>query len=491
MTISVGGANGDNGPIYQKYGDTHSRTRRSNMAYGMPGRNLLRANLRPVVPAGGGFILSHVPNSIIQGVVQFFGSDQFKKDFEQEKLFINLSMEDEQFQTQDLHEHKDSMSDRKEKPRNWKPSVSAAVAEESNAEFERIIMSHKVGEALDELDKKKATNLKRKTKSKSEDVTVGEEEDTMRCAYSMMHWSAGEATATDQGKAASETDVNWARKNGVRTFYSPHYKSVSDLIAMQSLHALLKKAIVEYNTEAADIPEKVEFDVYDGVLRTPKSGGIHQEFHNDTMFFESFASFKSKALTGEAVSPSESLKYGWVLHMPLTPKGLIVRIVVKDPEKKQFVVKYVKVPFGSVLLLRADVIHSGHYGFPEDFRYHAVLVKKGQKCALSKLRYFRFFLNDYKDKFEGWTIKWDDGIDKKFRSAKAAMNVCGKDVNFGADEESRLTNAQLGAMTNVAISHMLFVMESTALVECMKSLGAKMEDLKPNKEGRKRKKGKD
>jgi hypothetical protein len=65
---------------------------------------------------------------------------------------------------------------------------------------------------------------------------------------------------------------------------------------------------------------------------------------------------------------------GWVMHMPVTLEGLALRVAVyTDLTMKTVEVREIFVPFGSCLLLRADVFHSGHYGSPHNIRLHGVL----------------------------------------------------------------------------------------------------------------------
>lgn len=61
----------------------------------------------------------------------------------------------------------------------------------------------------------------------------------------------------------------------------------------------------------------------------------------------------------------------WFLHIPLQKEGMVLSIF-DDIHREH---KYILIPFGTCLLLRSDVIHSGVYGGTGNLRLHLVLWK--------------------------------------------------------------------------------------------------------------------
>jgi hypothetical protein len=112
---------------------------------------------------------------------------------------------------------------------------------------------------------------------------------------------------------------------------------------------------------------------------------VHQELHCDNeasyklALATSLAVYRPMIEQGRVEEAKEIQKrlnceIGWVMHMPVTLEGMALRVAVyTDLTMKTVEVREIFVPFGSCLLLRADVFHSGHYGSPHNIRLHGVL----------------------------------------------------------------------------------------------------------------------
>ena len=82
--------------------------------------------------------------------------------------------------------------------------------------------------------------------------------------------------------------------------------------------------------------------------------------------------------------PKDRKYMSWIAHCPLCREGMYLNILVvrRRGEKPSHVVPCrVKIPLGCILLLRADVIHSGCYGSPGSYRLHMVFKKSSLSGA--------------------------------------------------------------------------------------------------------------
>ena len=64
--------------------------------------------------------------------------------------------------------------------------------------------------------------------------------------------------------------------------------------------------------------------------------------------------------------------HSFILHVPLEVEGMHLRLG-KFNEKSQLNHGLIHIPFGSGILLHLTQLHAGHYGNPNNFRFHAVL----------------------------------------------------------------------------------------------------------------------
>ena len=64
-------------------------------------------------------------------------------------------------------------------------------------------------------------------------------------------------------------------------------------------------------------------------------------------------------------------KLGFIMHLPISAEGMWIRIWERDGVARVDSTGYLlHIPFGSVLFLRSDIVHSGIFGSPGNLRLH-------------------------------------------------------------------------------------------------------------------------
>ena len=124
------------------------------------------------------------------------------------------------------------------------------------------------------------------------------------------------------------------------------------------------------NDKTSREEQENNLEFFFAVLGTKKPG--HQQLHTDNIP----SSLLAKQFAKEGSLLERSIEVGYVLHMPLMKEGMALRVERKDAAGKSLEVISLLIPFGSCLVVRADVRHSGCYGSPGNKRLHAAIVPK-------------------------------------------------------------------------------------------------------------------
>jgi hypothetical protein len=152
----------------------------------------------------------------------------------------------------------------------------------------------------------------------------------------------------------------------------------------------------------------------------------HQELHVDNP-----AVLENKTVhkiwKGESLSADDYLKLGYVVDLPLSQEGLWLRVAVPDPKKMVFVLHWVYVPFGCMLIRHISVWHSGHYGSPGNSRLHGTFsVEGGEKVKADSLGYLRKLAKDANSDFAGWKLEWHSTITTDKEKGRNGFRLGGK-----------------------------------------------------------------
>ena len=185
--------------------------------------------------------------------------------------------------------------------------------------------------------------------------------------------------------------------------------------------------------------EKIDFDMIEdfllntekacnfnsGIIRQPKAP-LHQPLHVDNSEVLNWNCTR-KILTGQDCSPEEWLKCGYVIDLPLSQEGSWIRLALPDQHTKTFVLHWVYIPYGSMLIRSLAVFHSGHYGRPGNCRYHATFTVGNTTVDASKILYLRGLLGK-NSWFQGWKLAWHKGIPESCQGPDGYESISWKDA---------------------------------------------------------------
>ena len=116
------------------------------------------------------------------------------------------------------------------------------------------------------------------------------------------------------------------------------------------LSNFLTKVVTGLNKE---LGKNIAFNTYPGFVETTIA--THQNLHVD-----------------RKITNFNNADEAYILHVPLDYEGMQLRLGKVD---KNFKLQhdFIRVPFGSGILLPWTQLHAGHYGKPGNYRFHAVL----------------------------------------------------------------------------------------------------------------------
>ena len=163
-----------------------------------------------------------------------------------------------------------------------------------------------------------------------------------------------------------------------------------------------------------------------GTIRQPVAP-IHQALHVDNSHVMDW-NCTMKIMGGMPCSAEEWLKCGYVVDLPLSQEGSWIRLAIPDKATQTFVMHWVYIPYGSMLIRSMSVFHSGHYGSPGNFRYHATFTVGRTKLDSSKLLYLHgLFHGERKVLFDKWKLAWDPKFPESCQAADGYESVSWKD----------------------------------------------------------------
>jgi hypothetical protein len=115
--------------------------------------------------------------------------------------------------------------------------------------------------------------------------------------------------------------------------------------------------------------------IYPSILISGREA-YHQKMHVDIKEAMDFA----KMMKDKDKLEKESWKIGYIYFCPLSQEGSALQVMVpNETDDKELVIKNVLIPFGSAMLLRADIPHSGCYGSVNNARLQAMVLPKSTK----------------------------------------------------------------------------------------------------------------
>jgi hypothetical protein len=175
--------------------------------------------------------------------------------------------------------------------------------------------------------------------------------------------------------------------------------------------------------------EKCHF--HSGIIRQPLKP-VHQALHVDNVGAVHLMS--SLLMNGDTLTPEDWLKCGYVIDIPLSQEGSWLRIAVPDHKKKEFVIHWAFVPFGSVLIRSMATFHGGHYGSPGNCRFHATFTMGSASVDNHQLAYLHGFGHgDADGAFKDWKLKWSDSIPEHCQHAAGYENILWSDSQRQGD----------------------------------------------------------
>jgi len=226
------------------------------------------------------------------------------------------------------------------------------------------------------------------------------------------------------------------------TLFSEHARNgnvqMCDLVA-KILHTAVNTSDIEAGAASDAKDEKLDFCLGDllsnpgavcnfntGTIRQPKEP-LHQALHVDNGDSMDWECTRKILAGGEDCTAEEWLKCGYVVDMPLSQEGSWIRLAIPDNVGEAFVLHWVYIPYGSMLIRSTAVFHSGHYGSPGNCRYHAVFTVGDTTLDSSKLLYLHgLFHNDSTYGFKDWKLRWNDGVPESCQAANGYEKISWK-----------------------------------------------------------------
>jgi hypothetical protein len=247
-----------------------------------------------------------------------------------------------------------------------------------------------------------------------------------RTRYLMDFWSAFPDNSTEsKNLQGANTELQKViDKNGstVDSTYLSFEGSVTQSALQTFLKEALQKVLGSQNEKANCNVDEVVFGT--GILKTGKSAG-HQELHVDDFSLLKIDGFE-RANSGsyQNMQSEDWLRCGYVVDMPLSREGSWLRVAIPEPEKENFRLDLVYVPFGSLLVRSMCLLHSGNYGSPGNTRFHATVQvqERDPPVDTNQLGYIRSFQQI--ESICNWSVKWNPSIKECYRQANNVHSLC-------------------------------------------------------------------
>jgi hypothetical protein len=166
-----------------------------------------------------------------------------------------------------------------------------------------------------------------------------------------------------------------------------------------------------------------EMEMWTGAIQTGNTA-VHQDFHVDNEKVFQMGAMHSY-MHGTYASVEECEEAGYIIDIPLSKEGAVIRVMYPCPIKKELVMDYLYVPHGAILVRSAVVWHSGHYGSPGNFRVHCNLVKKDSPTADNVLGYLSDFVSkeENKDEFQNMKVRWAEHVVEYLQKPVNALKI--------------------------------------------------------------------
>ena len=127
---------------------------------------------------------------------------------------------------------------------------------------------------------------------------------------------------------------------------------------------------------------------------------------------------------------------GWVIDTPLVPSGSYIRVAVPvppDPEKEgdqgKFVMKYIHVQYGEILVRSVYLPHSGSYGHMGESRLHGMYVHKQEHMVNDNgLGYLSYLAHGpaIGGLIGNWKLEWDPSYSEKEKTPDFFKEIDGR-----------------------------------------------------------------
>jgi hypothetical protein len=151
--------------------------------------------------------------------------------------------------------------------------------------------------------------------------------------------------------------------------------------------------------------------LHTGIIRQGRRP-IHQSLHidNDLLLNGAGSTIVNKIYAGADVTAGEWLQLGYVVDMPLSQEGSWLRVAIPDPTTKTFLINWIYIPYGSMLIRSMALLHGGHYGDPGNCRYHGTFTMHETPLDTKKLGHIDRMDKSKKLNYTDWGLVWHADI---------------------------------------------------------------------------------
>ena len=120
-------------------------------------------------------------------------------------------------------------------------------------------------------------------------------------------------------------------------------------------------------------------------------GETSWEYYPSVVFTKGAASHQKPHLDFPMANTMRSGRVPYILHLPLCKEGLALQIwkCWEGQVEDKISPKFLFVPFGSALLLGADIYHAGCYGSKGNFRLHSMILPPDLPRETRSLQHLR------------------------------------------------------------------------------------------------------
>ena len=390
----------------------------------------------PLLPAELCFMVQDLPLLTLNDLCCHYGSATVQNNFHEFAGYISPSLEDHRRTDELFDEVKQSLSKTDRATKGPKIDMLVHGDYDLFADTQQEIINYEFskGASYNMPAMGEWLNLLRHTASPSAVPPVPDENlakigltkqpwlDTPRAKYYFDHWRVDKSKYHGTNvPTEAVAELNLSSFDSVAL--TDHGRQ-----GLEKVGVLVKAALTRVLGERLQLEISQCHQPWTGQLQSGTTSS-HQDLHTDNIKCATMDHFEEAVLGDNyrAVTADDWLRFGYVVDLPLSKEGSVVRIACPDPKTKTFIMKYVYVPFGSMFVRSQALVHSGHYGNPGNIRLHIVVSQKGNEPVTDTLLHFRelgYFVRggfrslddegktaDPKlDGLKDWKLQWDFGV---------------------------------------------------------------------------------